>query len=237
MDVTIRRALGAALTAAALALPIPPASAAEPPVGAACAMRGVHWDTIDPAAWHVVVAGGPVVAPGSTVTLRCSIHVGNTTHSGQAAATVTGDPTPSVGVVAPAAVSYPYDVYSVYALCTRVAVDETTWYWDGAAWTANADASCPRMRSTDECWQLWQCLIPDVGPLPPEVQPYADYVGCVLTWGFVECGGGLDGVVCPVLRTLGPGVPGVVEIREDGDVVVAGELFWDCPPYQVYDAT
>jgi hypothetical protein len=51
----------------------------------------------------------------------------------------------------------------------------------------------------------------------------------------------VDPVVCPVLKTIGAaiggGVPGVLEIRADGDVYVADPLalglnpVWDCPPY------
>jgi hypothetical protein len=51
----------------------------------------------------------------------------------------------------------------------------------------------------------------------------------------------VDPVVCPVLVTLGQatggGVPGVLEIRADGDVYTADPLglginpVWDCPPY------
>lgn len=40
-----------------------------------------------------------------------------------------------------------------------------------------------------------------------------------------------DPLVCPLLAGLSPGVPGVVDIYSDGDVALAGELFWDCPPY------
>lgn len=38
---------------------------------------------------------------------------------------------------------------------------------------------------------------------------------------------------CWVLQQLSPGVPGVVDIRTDGDVYLAGIHFWDCPPYEV----
>jgi hypothetical protein len=37
---------------------------------------------------------------------------------------------------------------------------------------------------------------------------------------------------CPVLASVAPaGVPGVVEIKWDGDTYVDGHLVWDCPPY------
>jgi hypothetical protein len=41
-----------------------------------------------------------------------------------------------------------------------------------------------------------------------------------------------DPVVCPVLGGLAPGQPGIVDVTPEGDVYVAGEWFWDCPPYR-----
>jgi hypothetical protein len=41
-----------------------------------------------------------------------------------------------------------------------------------------------------------------------------------------------DPVTCAVLRSLAPGVPGVVDVDPaTGDVLLLGELLWDCPPY------
>ena len=40
-----------------------------------------------------------------------------------------------------------------------------------------------------------------------------------------------DDTICPALVAAAPGVPGVVDIEADGDTYVAGEWFWDCPPY------
>lgn len=42
-----------------------------------------------------------------------------------------------------------------------------------------------------------------------------------------------DPVLCPILVARSPGIPGVVDIRPDGDVDVAGQPLWDCPPYEV----
>jgi hypothetical protein len=43
---------------------------------------------------------------------------------------------------------------------------------------------------------------------------------------------GIDPIICPVLIALAPGVPGVIDISPEGDVVLAGTIpFWDCPPY------
>ena len=43
----------------------------------------------------------------------------------------------------------------------------------------------------------------------------------------------LDPTICAILAQFSPGVPGVLDITPEGDVYVAGEFFWDCPPYAV----
>ena len=45
--------------------------------------------------------------------------------------------------------------------------------------------------------------------------------------------GAVDFLLCPILGGLAPGVPGVLDITPEGDVSIAGSLFWDCPPYEV----
>jgi hypothetical protein len=40
-----------------------------------------------------------------------------------------------------------------------------------------------------------------------------------------------DPLICGPLASLSPGVPGVIDINSEGDVAIAGEPFWDCPPY------
>lgn len=42
----------------------------------------------------------------------------------------------------------------------------------------------------------------------------------------------IDPTICPFLATGAPGIPGVIDINEEGDVSIAGDLFWDCPPYE-----
>jgi len=42
-----------------------------------------------------------------------------------------------------------------------------------------------------------------------------------------------DALVCPVLISLAPGIPGVVDIDATGDTDLLGVDFWDCPPYEV----
>jgi hypothetical protein len=40
-----------------------------------------------------------------------------------------------------------------------------------------------------------------------------------------------DTLACPLLAGAAPGVPGTVDVDPAGDTSVAGEPFWDCPPY------
>lgn len=40
-----------------------------------------------------------------------------------------------------------------------------------------------------------------------------------------------DSILCPVLRSLSPGVPGLVDVTFEGDVYVLGAPVHDCPPY------
>jgi hypothetical protein len=48
---------------------------------------------------------------------------------------------------------------------------------------------------------------------------------CVPPWGF-------DPVFCPIVATLSPGVPGLVDITPEGDTTIIGlGPSWDCPPY------
>lgn len=69
-----------------------------------------------------------------------------------------------------------------------------------------ADRSC-----SDPSCLLDTCLSQDCGP-----------VGIV--------GGVADGVVCALLPAV-PAEPGVVDVAPDGDLYVAGQWTWDCPPY------
>ena len=41
----------------------------------------------------------------------------------------------------------------------------------------------------------------------------------------------VDWWLCPLLVQLSPGVPGVLDVTAEGDIHLAGEFFWDCPPY------
>ena len=77
---------------------------------------------------------------------------------------------------------------------------------------------------------VWLTLPPDIaGAVGPYVLP-------LLRDPLVRCAtahlGACDGVVCAA-SLQAPDVAGVLDVRPDGDVYVAGELMWDCPPYEV----
>jgi hypothetical protein len=42
---------------------------------------------------------------------------------------------------------------------------------------------------------------------------------------------GVDAVLCPILGSLAPGVPDLLDIDPSGDVALFGSRIWDCPPY------
>jgi hypothetical protein len=59
----------------------------------------------------------------------------------------------------------------------------------------------------------------------------ATAVGVTSTAAFIAPSAAADPTTCPILASLSPGVPGVVDIDSTGDVSVLGEWVWDCPPY------
>jgi hypothetical protein len=229
-----------ALAALAVAAPAP-ATAAGPPAGVPCRFDAVQADAVGGDAWNAVLAGGPVAAAGEPVSVTCAIRVGDLRYAAPAAASVTGPVLPGVGVLAPAAVSYRAGDADPVAVCTSATVGATTWHWDGAAWTTDSGASCPASGLPGR-----DVLVAVLEALPEPARAVVGYVLCLAypSWGprttcdvteVLDSLAAADAVVCPVLAAL-PGVPGVVEVRPDGDVYVLGELFWDCPPYDVWGA-
>ncbi|HWL35253.1 MAG TPA: hypothetical protein VNQ77_03585 [Frankiaceae bacterium] len=192
------------MLAAAAAL-APPAAAAGPPEGRPCSFLVTDGGS---ETWTGYLAGGPVTAAGAAVSLRCTIHVGNAAHTGPSVAEASAGPAPGVVAVA-TLVSYAADPGATHAVCTEATVAGTAWYWDGDAWTTDPGAGCP-VPVTTQPEDLLICL--------EACEPFS--------W---------DETVCAVTgRLTGTVVPGVVEVEEDGDVHVAAEPFWDCPPYDEY---
>jgi hypothetical protein len=146
-----------------------------------------------------------------TGTVKCTIQVGGGTHDAPdngASASASGT---GVIVLPATLVSYNSPANVPVYLCTQFTYSNgTTVYW--------ADSNDP---TVDGHWDTSATVA--CGLATEAGTEDADPVGELL-----------DSVLCPVLSILGstlPDVPGVLEIDNTGDVTLAGDLFWDCPPY------
>lgn len=230
----LSRALACVVAAIAVTAPAGAAAAGTPPEGRRCTFLASS-SHVEDEGHDGQINGGPLAAPGSEISIRCSIHVGNATHSGPAAVSESAGPARDVVALPPTPMSYLAAHDDVVATCTEATVDGTTWYWDTTAWTTDPDAPCDVSRTVTiwppECPDHPVCAVEDVLPLlPPPVRGVVDYVGCIVLGGPGLCS--FDYAVCPLLAALAPGVPGALDVRPDGDVYVGGEFFWDCPPYE-----
>jgi hypothetical protein len=218
----------------ALAAPLAPAhAAAGPPLTPRpCTVRTVPAGAVPPG-HEVAVFSAYVAAPGAAaVSVRCSVHAGNETHDGPAVTEATGGPSANAAVIPLAVTTYPYDATAAETVCGEATVDGTTWYWTGLAWSLDTRSGCGVRISPGDCLDYGGCVPWNTVPwddLPPELQPAVGFVACE-AFAF-EKGGCLDGLVCPYLVGLAPGLPGVVDVRPDGDIYLAGQFFWDCAPY------
>ena len=87
--------------------------------------------------------------------------------------------------------------------------------------------------------QVWNCPPYDEDPpFDPEQATWAIY-DWLLEWANMFCSvdlcipPGNPFLSCPIYSSLSPGVPGVVDIAPDGDIVVGGRKVNDCPPYDI----
>jgi hypothetical protein len=170
------------------------------------------------------VTAGPVVAPGSTISVRCSIHADNWTHSGPEAWAASSAPTPTVGYLPPTVATFDADRFAWLVTCTSADVDGVTWYLGRVGWSTDPNIECGNGgEGTIE--------------LPEPLKTVVDVVLCLVLG--LDCDvvpptvSLVDSVVCPVFVAASPGVPGVVDIHPDGDVYLGGELWYDCPPYAI----
>lgn len=214
--------LVALLTAALLLSPAAPSYAAGEPVpaGGGCGIISgpAPDDPKNRIAGFVhgrVVVGDFAGTAGypASVTLTCSVQVGRYHPDDPDDATTTGS-----GVNAAVALPEPFDVakpgeWEWIGLCSRVDVTDaegTRTFWkdyDNGMWV-----------SWPTCDDGVQCLA--IGP------------GCMwelamLEWLLERS----EPKVCAAFVALAPGIPGTVDIEPDGDLYVAGEWIWDCPPY------
>lgn len=212
----------------ALLLPAAPAGAAHEPFGRFCSFASIPDPAGPPGVQTGEIDGGPVVVADFAdlvanpvhVTLKCSIQVDSEIHSALHSAPDAASASGSgvvAAVVPPTLVSYEAGPDQYVVMCTEFAVTDahgqtTNLYYDSGSgeFSTSPDSSC------------WGpvCLALDCG-LYGDVLHLLDYL-------YVEV---VDPVVCPAIASLAPGVPGVVDVLPDGDVYVAGEFTWDCPPY------
>lgn len=149
------------------------------------------------------VVYGFVVAPEEDVSIRCYLTVDGVPVPGGSTGTMTG----STATVTATTVSYLAANPKAVQVCTE--------------WTAGSEGGT-RCASS-----------PNAGvTVPPETQPLVDafYDVWYSFWSVADVA---DLMECPILATLTPGVPGIVDIDNQGDVVVLGNWLWDCPPYGV----
>jgi hypothetical protein len=91
--------------------------------------------------------------------------------------------------------------------------------------------------SVDECTEidgvLIECGAADTSQVPPqEVIDALDTVFAAIDGVLLPIEQLLDTVICPVLASASPGIPGVIDINAEGDTTIAVVgPFWDCPPY------
>ncbi|HWL35159.1 MAG TPA: hypothetical protein VNQ77_03100 [Frankiaceae bacterium] len=158
------------------------------------------------------LSGGPVNRNG---TLKCTVKVGVSTHSGAfangASRTVSG--TNGVTVLAPGLVSFIAPEGVPTYLCAQFTEpDGSTLYFDDTtgAFSPDPDSECG--------------LNVDVADSDPALDPAKDAVAPLAEQA--------DVITCPLLAPL-TGSYGVVDITAQGDVFVAGEPVVDCPPYDL----
>lgn len=237
---TVRLLTAAALAAAALAAP--PAHADDPaPSGRPCSF---HTVSVSGGPFTGTVEAGPLAAPGSTVSVRCTVRIG-AGHAGEVVLSEATEPTPDVTVMEPRVVTYTLDEFEWQDhYCTEATVGSTTWYYGDGEWTTEP---------VGECGDAFTWAMSSV---PPELRPVVSYVlGAVfcltpVRWDRTTCDlitplfemtqpvwDVVDPAVCEALVAQAPvvnglGRPDVIAIDPaSGDVSLAGGSFWDCPPY------
>jgi hypothetical protein len=138
----VPKLLVTALARAAL-VPAGRAHAATEPVGATC-----DYDSVTGPAQEGIangqIQGGPLALPGGPGTLTCSIHVGNDTHAGAAATTVSGHGDAVVLFAYQVVFDSPAGV--PVHLCAEYVPDDGSgplYQATGGGWSTDPDVACP----------------------------------------------------------------------------------------------
>lgn len=198
-----------------------PAQAEEPVAGRLC---GFMLSDVHNSETQVVeISGGPLAAAqGATISMACTLQIGgaNWRHSGADAVSVASSPSPQVTAIPPATTmaAVPYDAALFY--CTQATVDGVTYYWDSwyGVWSTDDGAPCDETICQESGGRSSCPPCCGGGPLAP-LTDFADSLT-----------GDADPVVCPVLGTLAPGVPGVA-VEPEGDVSLSPYWeAWNCTP-------
>lgn len=156
-----------------------------------------------------VLYGGPIAATG---TLTCTVQVDAPTHDGADAVSRSASGV-RVVAVAPETVWFEAATWQDVYVCTQFTpalgaplyLTEDGWSTDPAV---PCDRELPGVRDVE---RLLDALCA-VDLCFPYVDPF---------------------LYCPLVASLAPGVPGVVDIDNEGDLHVDGRWIWDCPPYGV----
>jgi hypothetical protein len=229
-----RKLLVAAVAWGGLACTVPAPASAESPMhpvanGRHCGIQSVS----DPNAGHTRVGqinGGPIAvgtgyAPGTTISITCSIHVGsaNVTHAGADAATATSAAMPGVATLPPTTITYEAPEPEPVFLCTEISIGGDVWYWDD---TIVAEGTEPIFGTDRDQLDVRRGWVTDAaavcqntviyGPGPEPLFP-------ILVDTTIR-------TACEVSKILAPGVDPLIVIGPDGDLYVAGFRTHDCEP-------
>jgi hypothetical protein len=142
------------------------------------------------------------------------------------------------GAAGPAAVGYAlFDDQGTHTLRCYVTVDGTERAGTPTASGTGLVVLSSPIAYDAESWRSALCTEVDgvtvlCADRPDAVQNTVDAIGALCDVDLCLYPPWLDATLCPILSSLSPGVPGVVDIDPEGDTSVAGVgQVWDCPPY------
>ena len=174
-----------------------------------CSVVAAANSVVSPDTYTGLIVG--VAVDTASHTLRCYIRAGGT----EVASTPTQGPSPVV--VTEALVSFTVPQDSVAQICTEL---------DGV--TVSCSEVSVLQVPPQAVVDLLNSVLTTLGDvvttvydgLPESLRFFLDNVKP----------GNVDPLLCPILKALSPGVPGV-DITPEGDTTILGEPVWDCPPY------
>lgn len=218
----MRAVIGCAVALVVAVLPAVPATAAAPSRGDGCDFVEQRGEDESEDA-QTVIWSYPVRALGATVTVTCSLQLNDFRHEAPDYVVETSAPRQDVAMLEPRVVVHPTgSIWDLTVVCTSADVDGVTWYLTPEGWTTDPASRCGETlpEETDPVVYVWSEVL---GCYWGEINPWCEAIDDALLLA--------DTAVCDVLRAARPGLPGVLDIREDGDTYVAGVWVWECPPY------